>query len=35
MIDTAMGRAVRDVTDEPAATSQLTVTYLDPAARAR
>jgi uncharacterized protein (TIGR00369 family) len=31
MIDTAMGRAVRDVTDEPAATSQLTVTYLDPA----
>ncbi len=31
LIDTAMGRAVRDVTDEPAATSQLTVTYLDPA----
>lgn len=31
MLDTAMGRAVREVTDEKTATSQLTVTYLDPA----
>lgn len=31
LLDTAMGRAVRSVTDEAAATSQLTVTYLDPA----
>lgn len=31
MIDTAMGRAVRSVTDSSTATSQLTVTYLDPA----
>ena len=31
MLDTAMGRAVRAVTDEKTATSQLTVTYLDPA----
>lgn len=31
MIDTAMGRAVRSVTEETTATSQLTVTFLDPA----
>ena len=31
MIDTAMGRAVRAVTEESTATSQLTVTFLDPA----
>jgi uncharacterized protein (TIGR00369 family) len=31
MLDAAMGRAVRAVTDEATATSQLTVTYLDPA----
>lgn len=31
MIDTAMGRAVRAVTGETTATSQLTVTYLEPA----
>jgi uncharacterized protein (TIGR00369 family) len=30
MIDTAMGRAVRSVTEEKPATIQLTVTYLDP-----
>jgi uncharacterized protein (TIGR00369 family) len=31
MIDTAMGRAVRSVTENIPATSQLTVTYLEPA----
>jgi uncharacterized protein (TIGR00369 family) len=31
LIDTAMGRAVRSVTDSSTATSQLTVTYLEPA----
>ena len=31
LIDTAMGRAVRSVTEESTATSQLTVTFLEPA----
>jgi uncharacterized protein (TIGR00369 family) len=31
IIDTAMGRAVRQATDSSTATSQLTVTYLEPA----
>jgi uncharacterized protein (TIGR00369 family) len=31
LIDTAMGRAVRSVTNSSTATSQLTVTYLEPA----
>jgi uncharacterized protein (TIGR00369 family) len=31
LIDTAMGRAVRSATDSSTATSQLTVTYLEPA----
>src|SRR5947209_404063 len=31
LIDTAMGRAVRSVTETSTATSQLTVTYLEPA----
>lgn len=31
LLDTAMGRVVRDVTGSSTATTQLTVTYLDPA----